>query len=285
MSVLRSTGLIEAPPSTVAAALRHTRTAETGLTTLGVCGRALTDPAELLVPGDELRFSLRGTGALLGLTTRIDRAEADGMSSVLVSGPFPWLRHDTVLAGVGPRTLLTDSVSWRSPLGALGSLADLVVGRKLVLDVLAARIGAVRALAESWARRPLVVGTAIVHNGRVLAQRRGYPAIHAGRWELPGGRVEPGESEAEAVVRECQEELAVDVAVTGRLGTDIPLENGMLMRIHTAELLDPTQEPKPADHEALHWVGSGELGELNWLDTDRVVLHSLRAFLRGLPEI
>lgn len=275
VAVLRSTGLIEAPLATVGAALRHTRTAETALADLGIRVRALTRPDSLLVPGDEVAFRI----AAFTLTTRIVRADADRLSSVLVSGPLTRLRHDVVLAQVGPRTLVTDSVQWTSPLGPLGRLGDVVLGRRLVLDVLAARIRAVRELAESWASRKIVVGTAIVSEGRLLAQQRGYPAAHAGQWELPGGRVEAGEDESDAVVRECREELDVDVRPTGRLGTDVPLDNGMLLRIHTAELEDPGQQPKAVEHRDVRWVAAGELPGLDWLETDRVLVHDLVRFL------
>ncbi|SFS54198.1 NUDIX domain-containing protein [Saccharopolyspora flava] len=276
MAVLRNTGLIEAPLATVGAALRHTRTAEAGLAALGIRGEALTRADSLLVPGDELAFRLAG----LSLTTRIVRADADRLSSVLVGGPLRRLEHDTVLAQVGPRTLLTDSVRWTTPLGPLGRVGDVVLGRKLVLDVLAARVRAVRELAESWASRPVVVGTALVHEGRLLAQQRGYPAAHAGRWELPGGRVEPGETESDAVVRECREELDVEVRPTGRLGTDVPLDNGMLLRIHTAELVDAGQVPRAVEHREVRWLTAADLPALDWLDTDRVLLHHLRELLR-----
>ncbi|RRO15795.1 NUDIX domain-containing protein [Saccharopolyspora rhizosphaerae] len=271
---MRSTGLIEAPLATVGAALRHTRTAETGLAGLGVRARRLTSADSLLVPGDELAFRIAG----LTLTTRVVRADVDGLSSVLVSGPLSRLQHDTVLAQVGPRTLLTDSVRWTSPLGPLGRIGDVALGRRLVLGVQAARIRAVRALAEAWADREVVVGTAIVRGGRLLAQQRSYPASHAGQWELPGGRVEPGEDEDEAVVRECREELGVEVRPTGRLGTDVPLDNGMLLRVHTGELTGP-EEPAAVEHREVRWVNAAELPALDWLETDRVLLHSLRALL------
>lgn len=273
--------MIEAPLTTVGAALRHTRTAETALADLGVHGRALTEPDSLLVPGDELAFRI----AAFTLTTRITHADADGLGSVLVSGPLNALRHETVLAQVGPRTLVTDSVRWTSPLGPLGKLGDVAIGRRLVLGVLAARIRAVRALAESWAGRQVVVGTAIVRGGRLLAQQRNYPAAHAGRWELPGGRVEPGETESEAVIRECREELGVDVRPTGRLGTDVPLDNGMLLRIHTAELEDPSQQPRAVEHRDVRWVAPNELADLDWLETDRVLLHSLKRFLEDANAV
>src|SRR5690606_41296970 len=64
---------------------------------------------------------------------------------------------------------------------------------------------------------------AIVRAGRLLAQQRGYPDHLAGQWELPGGRVEPGETEVDALVRECVEELGVQVRVGDRVGPDVPL--------------------------------------------------------------
>ncbi|RKT83347.1 8-oxo-dGTP diphosphatase [Saccharopolyspora antimicrobica] len=279
VSVLRSTGLIEAPVATVGAALRHTRTAEVGLAGIGVRGRAATRPAALLVPGDELVFHTRIARLPLDLTTRIVRADADALSSVLVSGPLPELRHESVLAAAGPRTLLTDSLHWTTPFGPLGRLADVAIGRRFVLNALAARIDAVRELAESWASRSIVVGAAIVHKGRLLAQQRSYPAPDAGRWELPGGRVEPGEDEPTAVVRECWEELAVEVRPTGRVGTDVPLNNGMLLRIHAAELADPAAIPKAVEHNEVRWVTADELTDLDWLDADQVLVHSLRQLL------
>ena len=57
----------------------------------------------------------------------------------------------------------------------------------------------------------LVVGAAVVRHGRVLATRRTHPPEAAGRWELPGGKVEPGEGPADAVVREVREELGCEV--------------------------------------------------------------------------
>lgn len=60
----------------------------------------------------------------------------------------------------------------------------------------------------------IVVAAAVVrHEGRVLLTRRMAGAHLAGMWELPGGKVEDGESPEAAVVRECLEECAIDVVV------------------------------------------------------------------------
>ena len=63
-----------------------------------------------------------------------------------------------------------------------------------------------------------VVGAAILAGGRVLAARRTSPPEAAGRWEFPGGKVEPGETAEAALCREVAEELGCRIAVTGLAG-------------------------------------------------------------------
>jgi 8-oxo-dGTP diphosphatase len=125
----------------------------------------------------------------------------------------------------------------------------------------------------------VVVGAAIVRGGRLLAQQRAYPEHVAGRWELPGGRVEPGESDVDAVVRECVEELGVAVVVNGRVGSDVPLGDGTtLLRAYAATLAGDAV-PTAREHRALRWVSSSELADLDWLDADLVLLPDLDALL------
>jgi len=60
----------------------------------------------------------------------------------------------------------------------------------------------------------VIVAAAVVkHEGRILLTRRMAGAHLAGLWELPGGKVEDGEAPEDAVVRECDEECAIDVVV------------------------------------------------------------------------
>jgi 8-oxo-dGTP diphosphatase len=136
-------------------------------------------------------------------------------------------------------------------------------------------------VSESSADRRVVVGVAVVHKGRLLAQQRAYPAQDAGKWELPGGQVEQGESEEHAVVRECKEELAVDVVPTGRVGTEVPLRHGMVLHAYSAELVDPVARPRAVEHRGVRWLEAGELADLDWLDADRLLLTSLRGLLDG----
>lgn len=124
----------------------------------------------------------------------------------------------------------------------------------------------------------VVTAAVIVRDGRLLAQQRSRPASAAGRWELPGGRVEVGESESVALVRECREELAVEVAVGGRVGPDVPLPGNRLLRAYAACLVDGA-EPRPVEHAALRWLAPDELERHDWLDADRAVLPDLARLL------
>ncbi|MGH3693452.1 MAG: ATP-binding protein [Pseudonocardiaceae bacterium] len=125
----------------------------------------------------------------------------------------------------------------------------------------------------------VVVAAAVICDGRVLAQQRAFPPEAAGRWELPGGRVEPGESTAEALIRECREELAVEVVPGAQLGSDVPLPGGSTLRIYAARLAQPAGTPIPVEHAALRWVDHAELAEVDWLEADRAILPDLHMLL------
>jgi 8-oxo-dGTP diphosphatase len=125
----------------------------------------------------------------------------------------------------------------------------------------------------------VIVGAAIVRGDALLAQQRAYPPEVAGLWELPGGRVEPGETETEALRRECREELGVDVLVGARVGADIPLRAALVLKVYAAELADSSAEPKPLEHMGLRWINAASLDTLQWLPADLELLPNLRALL------
>jgi len=126
----------------------------------------------------------------------------------------------------------------------------------------------------------IVVGAAIVDRGRVLAACRSAPPALAGRWEFPGGKVEPGEREADALVRECREELGVDVRATRRLPGAWPLDGGWVLHVWLAELV--RGEPRPLqDHSMLRLLGASELDDVDWLPQDRPAVELVRVELTG----
>ena len=124
-----------------------------------------------------------------------------------------------------------------------------------------------------------VVGAVIVDSlaqpTRVLAARRARSNALKGRWEFPGGKVEPGETPEAALIREIQEELDVTLMLgdelkpegnTWRLITDI-----IALRLFWAEIFVGTPAPGE-DHDEVRWLDVGELLTVNWLDADRAAL-------------
>ncbi|WP_239153577.1 (deoxy)nucleoside triphosphate pyrophosphohydrolase [Virgisporangium aliadipatigenens] len=124
----------------------------------------------------------------------------------------------------------------------------------------------------------MIVGAAIIVDGRVLACERADPPEMAGRWEFPGGKVEPGESDVDALVRECEEELAVTVEVGERVGPDVPVRGGRLLRVYLARLVGD-QEPRLIEHSALRWLSADELDDVVWLPADAPIVAALAPLL------
>lgn len=266
MGVLRSTVLIDAPVQTVAAALREVRTWGQAVAAAG--GRLQVSAASaLLVLGDELKCSFP---LLPAQRLRVDEVDEHGLSLVTADGGGVTVR----VADTGGGVLVTESLSWHNPLGKLG---DLLLFRRMVLKLLAAHRTQVELRALELAAEPIVVAAAIVRDGKLLVQQRNYPMSLAGKWELPGGRVEPGETETQALVRECHEEMGVVVQPVGRLGPDIPLPGVGLLRTHTARLDATDVQPRAVEHQAVRWMAAEHLAGLDWVEADRVLLPALIA--------
>ena len=130
----------------------------------------------------------------------------------------------------------------------------------------------------------VVVAAAIVDDlrapRRLLSARRARPVTLAGRWEFPGGKVEPGEDPVEALHRELREELGVAV----RLGAELPgphdgawrLSDVYVMRLWLAQTVEGEPEPL-VEHDALRWLGPGEWLDVPWLDADVPIVRALVA--------
>jgi 8-oxo-dGTP diphosphatase len=125
----------------------------------------------------------------------------------------------------------------------------------------------------------VIVAAVIVQDGRVLACERSAPPEVAGRWEFPGGKVEAGETDAQALARECAEELGVRVEVGARVGPDVPLAHGRaVLRVFTVTLLNG-DEPRALEHTAMRWLAADELDSVPWLPADRPIVAELPVLL------
>jgi 8-oxo-dGTP diphosphatase len=131
-----------------------------------------------------------------------------------------------------------------------------------------------------------VVGAAIVDGDRVLvAQRSGGP--YDGCWEFPGGKVEPGESDLSALVREIGEELGTvvvpqaflgEVALDGVVGGGPP--GASTLRVWWARLAGGA--PVAHEHADLRWLRAEELDDLDWIPADRPLIPAARSLLTRL---
>ncbi|GLF94442.1 (deoxy)nucleoside triphosphate pyrophosphohydrolase [Streptomyces yaizuensis] len=125
----------------------------------------------------------------------------------------------------------------------------------------------------------VVVAGAVYDGGRLLAARRSAPAELAGRWELPGGKLEPGERPEDGLVRELREELGVETEVLARIPGSWPLKPGYVLQVWTVRLV--SGEPRPLeDHDALRWLGPDETGAVDWLEQDRPAVAEAARLLR-----
>ncbi|HZQ31051.1 MAG TPA: NUDIX domain-containing protein [Mycobacterium sp.] len=124
----------------------------------------------------------------------------------------------------------------------------------------------------------VVVAGALIVNGTVLVAQRDRPPELAGRWELPGGKVGPGEDDAGALIRELAEELGIDVRVGPRLGADVALSKTTTLRAYlVTQTCDGVAHAH--DHRALYWAAAAELQRLDWVPADRAWLPELLRLL------
>lgn len=104
--------------------------------------------------------------------------------------------------------------------------------------------------------------------GRVVLVRRGSEP-EKGRWSIPGGRVEPGESLEEAAAREAFEETGLSVTIGPELWSlTVPTGDGRVFEIHdfSATVVGDTELRAGDDADDARWVGPAELDLLPLTD-------------------
>lgn len=123
-------------------------------------------------------------------------------------------------------------------------------------------------------KRIHVAAAIIIHDGKVFCPQRGY-GEHKDYWEFPGGKVEPGESPEEAVVREIREELGAEIAIDSyyqHVEYDYPKFH-LSMDCYLCHVV--SGHLTLLEHESAVWLAPADLGTLNWLPADADVIARL----------
>ncbi|MCD7743717.1 MAG: (deoxy)nucleoside triphosphate pyrophosphohydrolase [Lachnospiraceae bacterium] len=125
-----------------------------------------------------------------------------------------------------------------------------------------------------------VVAAVIRHENKIFATQRGYGEFKDG-WEFPGGKVEPGETAQEALVREIREELDTVISVRERIARveyDYPAFH-LSMDCFWAEVVSGDLVLK--EHEAARWLSKEELYSVEWLPADLELIERIQTALRS----
>ena len=121
-----------------------------------------------------------------------------------------------------------------------------------------------------------VVAALLVRGGRFLACQRPPHKARGGLWEFVGGKVEPGETKEQALIRECQEELAVTVAVrdvfmeVDHVYPDLTVH----LTLFNASIVEGI--PQKIEHNDLRWITVEEIDQYEFCPADEEILRRLK---------
>ena len=119
-----------------------------------------------------------------------------------------------------------------------------------------------------------VVAAIIIRDGKLFATQRGY-GEGKDWWEFPGGKIEPEESQEDALKREIREELATEIEVGTLLSTveyDYPKFH-LTMHCYLCTII--SGELSLLEHEDARWLTTDELDSVKWLPADKDVIEKL----------
>ena len=116
-----------------------------------------------------------------------------------------------------------------------------------------------------------VVAAVIKHNNEIFATQRGY-GDYKDWWEFPGGKIEPGETPEEALIREIKEELVTEITVDDYITTveyDYPAFH-LIMNCYWCSI--KSGDLVLLEHEASRWLPQEKIYEVKWLPADMEVI-------------
>ena len=124
------------------------------------------------------------------------------------------------------------------------------------------------------------IGVAAIWNqtGQILIDRRKVGGTMGGLWEFPGGKIEPGETVEACIVREIQEELAIEIAVGEHL---ISIDHTyptfhLTLTVHHCQHISGV--PQPIESEEIRWVNIGDLNNYQFPAANIAIINALKDY-------
>ena len=123
---------------------------------------------------------------------------------------------------------------------------------------------------------PIKVTAAILEkDGRIIIAQRKSKDHLAGKWEFPGGKIEPGETPEECLARELKEEFNIEVSVGDFLGSNIHHYDHISIELMAFRTIWVGGEINSTDHKDYKWVTIDELDQFDFAPADRPFVDKL----------
>ncbi len=118
-------------------------------------------------------------------------------------------------------------------------------------------------------------------DGRILICQRPETKARALGWEFPGGKIESGETVQEALIRECREELAIDICAGAEIAQVEYAYPDVCVHLHLLACSIQSGAPAALEHREIRWVLPAEFSEYDFCPADRQLIDQLEARFRS----
>jgi 8-oxo-dGTP diphosphatase len=129
-----------------------------------------------------------------------------------------------------------------------------------------------------------VAGIALAPGGIFIARRKTGGGL-GGKWEFPGGKVEEGEGDADALRREYREELGIAVEVGSLLASAEFTHSGYTFALNAYRIVFSSLDFRMAEHTEWRWASLAEIELLDFAGSDRLLLPALQAHFNAHGSI
>ena len=121
-----------------------------------------------------------------------------------------------------------------------------------------------------------VVAAIIWRDDKFLACQRPAHKARGLLWEFPGGKIEPGETKAQALIRECREELGITLAVDSVFMEVLHKYPDITVRLTVFNSHISSGTPQLLEHNNIRWISTDEIDQLNFCPADDSILERLK---------